>query len=154
MRRHSLKCRFGRLDTSRIHVLEPESQQTTIQFVETKKRFEHGVGEALDRMWEFGIEPSEIAFDLLVIATSVYGADTRICRQSEAQDNWTREIDIYVPVHDVKLWEKWHGPLSKTLEFLTGDKWRFFFRERPTKFARITKRPKGDQVELELDDKP
>jgi hypothetical protein len=155
MRRHSFKCRFGRLDKAKVHVLEKDSSQTTVQFVEAKKRFDYGIGAALDQMWDLGIEPSETAFDLLVLAVAVYGADTRICRYSESQDSWTREIDIYLPVRDVALWEKRRGLLSETLEFLTGDKWRFLFRERPKGFTKITKRPKDDdQEELELDDKP
>jgi hypothetical protein len=155
MRRHSFKFRFGRLDKAKVHVLEKDSLQTTIQFVEAKKRFDFGIGDALDQMWELGIEPSETAFDLLVLAVAVYGADTRICRHSESQDAWTREIDIYLPVRDVALWEKTRALLSETLEFLTGDKWRFFFRERPKGFTKITKRPNDDdQEEFELDDKP
>jgi hypothetical protein len=86
---------------------------------------------------------------------AVREALTRICRHTEAQDSWTREIDIYLPVRDLSLWEKSRGLLSDTLEFLTGDKWRFFFRERPKGFTKITKRPKdNEQEELELDDKP
>jgi len=155
MRRHSFKCRFGRLDKARIHVLEKESLQTAIQFVEGRKRFDHGIGDALEQMWDFGIEPSETAFDLLVLAVAVYGADTRICRHSESQDSWTREIDIYLPVQDVELWEKSRSLLSETLEFLTGDKWRFFFRTRPKGFSKITKPLKDDgQEELELEEKP
>lgn len=155
MRRHSFKCRFGHRDKGKVHVLEKDSLQTVLQFVEGKKRFEYGVGEALDQIWDLGMEPSETAFDLLVLAVSVYGADTRICRHSESQDSWTREIDIYLPVRDVALWKKSRDLISQTLEFLTGDKWRFFFRERPKGFTKITKRPKNDpQEELELDDKP
>jgi len=155
MRRHSFKCRYGRLDKAKIHVVEKDSLQTAIQFVEAKKRLDYGIGDALDQMWDLGIEPSEAAFDLLVLAVAVYGADTRICRHSESQDSWTREMDIYLPVQDVKLWEKSRSLISETLEFLTGDKWRFFFRERPKGFKKITKRPKNEeQEELELDDKP
>lgn len=151
MRRHSFKCRFGRLDKAKIHVLEKDSLQTAIQFVEGKKRFEYGIGDALEQMWELGIEPIETAFDLLVLAVAAYGADTRIFRRSESQDSWTREIDIYLPVRDVALWEQSRGLLSETLEFLTGDKWRFFFRDRPKGFTKITKRPKdGEQAEFEL----
>ncbi|HEU5122470.1 MAG TPA: Qat anti-phage system QueC-like protein QatC [Verrucomicrobiae bacterium] len=155
MRRHSFKCRFGRLDKAKVHVLEKDSLQTAIQFVEGKKRFEFGIGDALEQMWNYGIEPSETAFDLLVLAVAVYGADTRINRFSESQDSWSREIDIYLPVKDVPLWEKSRELLSRTLEFLTGDKWRFFFRERPKGFSRITKaRTDDEQKEFELEEKP
>jgi len=155
MKRHSFKCRFGHLDKAKVHVIEKDSLQTTIQFVKQKKIFNCGIGDALRQMWDLGIEPSETAFDLLVLAVAVYGADTRICRRTESQDSWTREIDVYLPVRDVGLWEKTKALLSMTLEFLTGDKWRFFFRERPKGFTKITKRPKDDdQEELQLDDKP
>jgi len=149
MQRHSLKCRYGPSDKVKIRVLEKESKQTVIQFVEGKKRFEHGIGDALEQLQDMGVQPSETAHDLLVLAAAVYGADTRICRYTEAQDSWSREIDIYLPVRELALWDASKGLLSELLEFLTGDKWRFFFRERPKGFSRIIKR-----AELELSDRP
>jgi hypothetical protein len=149
MRRHSLICRYGAADKAAISVIEPESQQTAIQFVQSNRRFDFGIGDALNRVQRWGIQPTETAHDLLVLAAAVYCADTRINRQSESQDSWTREVDIYLPVHDEALWNKAEPLLRRTLEFLTGDKWRFVFRSRPRGFSRIVQ-----QARLRLKDSP
>ena len=120
-----------------------------IQFVEGKKRFEYGIGDALEQLQEMGIQPTETAHDLLLLAAAVYCADTRINRYSESQDSWSREVDIYLPVRDVTNWNGVTPLLSKMLEFLTGDKWRFFFRERPKGFSKVIR-----QAELDLSDLP
>jgi 7-cyano-7-deazaguanine synthase in queuosine biosynthesis len=96
-----------------------------------------------------GIEPTETAHDLLVLAAAVYCADTRINRYSESQDSWSREVDLYLPVRDVKTWNGVTSLLSKMLEFLTGDKWRFLFRERPKGFTKVIR-----QADLGLSDLP
>jgi len=149
MRRHSIKCRYGAADKARINVIEKESRQTVIQFVEGKKRFEYGIGDALEQLQEMGIQPTETAHDLLVLAAAVYCADTRINRYSESQDSWSREVDIYLPVRDLTTWNGVASLLSKMLEFLTGDKWRFFFRERPKGFTKVIR-----QAELDLSGLP
>jgi 7-cyano-7-deazaguanine synthase in queuosine biosynthesis len=137
MRRHSLICKFGAQDTTPVSVVQQDSIQTIVQMVQAKRRFDFGIGDALEHLQRRGVYPSEMAHDLLVIAASVYCADTRLNRQSEAQDNWTREIDIYAPVSSTQLWNDSASLLSSMLEFLSGDKWRFFFRERPTGFEEI-----------------
>jgi hypothetical protein len=140
MRRHSLICRYGAGDTSSVNVMEPESWQTELQFVQANRRFDYGIGDALNQLHRWGIEPSEVGHDLLVIAAAVYCADTRINRASESQDSWTREMDIYVPVHDVGLWNSTNSLLCKTLKFLSGDNWRFAFRPRPPGLSQVVNR--------------
>jgi hypothetical protein len=75
--------------------------------------------------------------DLLVLAAHVHAADTRISRNTESQDNWTREIRLVVPVSDVARWTSVSGLLQQMLNFLTGDRWSFDFRVRPKGFERI-----------------
>lgn len=140
MRRHSIICRYGAADTAAVPVIEPDSVKTELQFVQAKKRFEFGIGDALSQLQRWGIEPAEAAHDLLVVAATVYCADTRVNRASESQDSWSREVDIYVPVHDVKLWESSSELLRSTLQFLSGDKFRFIFRSRPKGFESIVHR--------------
>src|SRR5438270_605596 len=106
MRRHSLICRYGATDKIPVGVMEKESLQTVLQFIQSNRRFDFGIGDALSQLQRWGIHPSETALDLLVLAAMVYCADTRINRHSEAQDSWTREVDIYLPVHDTSLWER------------------------------------------------
>ncbi len=141
MRRHSIICRFGLTDRLPVDISEPLSQQTTLHYVSGKRGFGFGVGDTLTKLKRYGIWPSETAFDLLMLAATVYCADTRINRRSEAQDSWTREVDIYLPVFAPNRWASLSPNISHALEFLTGDKWRFYFRSRPQGFASIVGRP-------------
>lgn len=74
--------------------------------------------------------PSEVAIDLLIIACTMYAADTRIEREKYAEDSWTRMIDLYIPVSDKNLWDTQKELLQKIFRFLTGDIWNITFRER------------------------
>jgi hypothetical protein len=140
MRRHSLVCRFNAADRDRVTILEPASLVTEIPFVSGENRFDYGLGAILERMTNLGLRPSESAFDLALLATMVFCADTRISRQGDSQDGWTREIDLYVPVQNVSLWTAQHSLLERALHFLTGDQWRMFFRQRPEGFEEIVPR--------------
>ncbi len=87
------------------------------------------------------LEPSEAMMDLLVLACSMYAADTRISRSSYAEDSWTRIIDLYIPVEDPKLWEVHTETLQNIFKFLTGDIWTIFLRPRSGKKLKLS--PKG-----------
>lgn len=137
MNRHSLIARFGLTDSKRISLAQPDSQVTTIDFVSGNRRFDFGLGAALDQLADFGLPPSERAFDLLVLAAMVFAADTRVSRDSESQDGWTRELHLYLPVSDPDIWEASHDLIGRMLSFLTGDRWRFIFRLRPKEFRQI-----------------
>src|SRR5271163_4501498 len=103
MKRHLIFGRFGNADRAEIPVAEGELA-SRLEFVISKKGLEHGIGEALNDLAKFGVFPSEIGVDLLVLAAHVQAADTRISRDSESQDGWTREIRIVVPVSDIARW--------------------------------------------------
>jgi hypothetical protein len=42
--------------------------------------------------------------DVLVLAAHVHAADTRVSRDSESQDGWTRVLRLVVPVSDPDRW--------------------------------------------------
>lgn len=69
-----------------------------------------------------------------VLAAHVHAADTRICRATESQDTWTREIRLVVPVRNYDRWTEAIPLLQRLLNFLTGDRWRLGFRPRPAGF--------------------
>ena len=73
--------------------------------------------------------PSSTICDLVYLAMSVYASDLRIPRRF-ASDRWSREITVHFPVSDLSVWTRAQPSLVKTLNFLTGDKWQFMFRER------------------------
>jgi hypothetical protein len=137
MNRHSFIARFGLTDKIKIPLAQPDSQATPIDFVSGNKRFDFGLGAALDQLTALGLAPSERAFDLLLLAAMVFAADTRVSRRSESQDGWTRELHLYLPVSEPDLWQASHDLTADMLKFLTGDRWRFTFRPRSKEFRQI-----------------
>lgn len=136
MNRHVLIGRFGSSDRLPIPTTEGEVS-TRLEFVPSKRRLGHGIGDALDDLARLGIFPSEIGLDLLVLAAHVHAADTRISRATESQDTWTREIRLVVPVSDPARWSAATVLLQRMLNFLTGDRWAMGFRPRPPGFQAI-----------------
>ena len=85
--------------------------------------------------------PSEISIDLAILAATVTAADTRISRQDDAQDSWTREIDLNLPVSDIDLWSDNAQLIERILQFLTGDLWRISFRAINKSMKALIDRP-------------
>lgn len=142
MRRHVLIGRMGPDDKLAIPVATDEVA-TELQLVASNKRFDHGIGQALDDLPRLGIFPTEIGLDLLILAAHVHAADTRISRTTESQDTWTREIRLVLPVSDTARWIEAQALLERMLNFLTGDRWSIGFRARPERFAAaVRRRPK------------
>jgi hypothetical protein len=104
MRRHSIIARLGPSDRAHVETEFTNSVTTQIRFIDGERRFGYGIGQAIDRLAERGIVPSEIAVDLMLLAATVTAADTRISRATESQDSWTREINLHIPVQNTALW--------------------------------------------------
>jgi hypothetical protein len=91
-----------------------------------------GITKALTRASSLGLAPTAVGVDLLVLAALVYSADTRVRRANAAQDQWTRELRLVVPVSNEPLWTNSSNLLERTLRFLTGDIWTVEFRQSPS----------------------
>jgi hypothetical protein len=89
-----------------------------------------------------GVVPSEIGVDLLILAALVYAADTRLPRLTLAQDSWSREIRVELPVSDVARWAAAAPLLRRMLRFLSGDFWEFDFRPRPNALMQLAPAPR------------
>lgn len=100
----------------------------------------HGLAAVVGKCEKLGLDPPEAAFDLLALAAAVTAADTRVDRRG-AQDWWTRELHLSVPVADPALWQSLAGNLSGLLSFLSGDRWSFSFHARPRGKKRLVKAP-------------
>jgi 7-cyano-7-deazaguanine synthase in queuosine biosynthesis len=72
--------------------------------------------------------PVPVVKDLLRLAVSVFTADLRVPRK-RSEDRWTRDLTLYLPVSDVRLWTKARPTLLRLLAFLSGDRWSVQFRE-------------------------
>lgn len=131
MRRFSFIARLGPGDTAKVTVLQPDSSVYDIDFLDDEGRLSFGLGQALQQLTTLGMTTPENAIDLALLAALVNAADTRMSRSKNAQGGWTREIDLYLPVGEPALWSQQAKHVGRMLRFLTGDRWRVFFRERP-----------------------
>jgi hypothetical protein len=142
MRRHTIIGHFGPGDHVQVPIATTEVM-TRLDLVASQRRLDHGIGSALDDLQRLGVFPSEIGIDLMVLATLVHAADTRISRATESQDTWTREIRLVVPVSNLSIWTSASALLQRMLNFLTGDRWTIGFRARLRAFATaVPRRPR------------
>lgn len=140
MRHHNIIVRLGAGDTEAIGLPNADMRTTEIQFLENSGlRF--GLGKVLRQLRKIGLRPSETSVDLALLAAAITAADTRISRAADAQDAWTRKIDLHVPVHAPERWADAAQLLAKTLKFLTGDQWDVHFRPRPAGVERLAAAP-------------
>jgi hypothetical protein len=128
--RHLIVGRLGSGDGTKIP--KAADEQLTQLPLGPADGLSFGIGRALGDLRELGLHPTEIGADLLVLAAHVHAADTRISRGTEAQDGWTREIRLVVPVSDPNVWRTTDQTLKRALNFLTGDRWDIGFRARPS----------------------
>lgn len=88
--------------------------------------------------------------DLLVIAASVYTADKRVPRSGlyagESYDNWTRALELSIPVIELDKWLAVKDELESTLHFLSGDEWRLYFRKTEQHYLGCTYREEKHSV--------
>lgn len=141
MRRHLLIGRFGTADDVSIPAASDEIVSELDLLV--GDRLGHGIGYALSDMEKLNLGPSEVAVDLMLLAAHVHAADTRLARNTESQDGWSREIRLVVPVSNPKLWTRSASIVKRALDFLTGDRWQIGFRARPEAHVTLAQpRPK------------
>lgn len=97
----------------------------------------------------YHLEYSPTIVDLYRLASSIFIIDKTIPRES-AYDGWTRDVALYLPVSDVKIWEKNNSLAIKLLSFLTGDHWQIVFTKdqsvQPAKDEKLIK--KGHSLDI------
>lgn len=146
----------------KINILISPSEATKFEFAVVTLRC-----EALDTASVLDIDfstlhdrcqiPDSIVLDLLFLASVVYSVDKLIPRKKTA-DQWTRTLELSLPVSNPKKWSAVTDDLKTCLSFLTGDVWDIDFTEREHELYRPKqrKRPrrkvpppaKGDTVSL------
>lgn len=130
MRRIALVTQVGQTDTG-LHFPEGAYEKVaTVSIMHSMNSDDISIHEYLTALKKLKLEPTEKMMDLLVIAASMYAADTRINREQFAEDSWTRVIDLYIPVEDSLFWATQQEILAKIFRFLTGDIWKLHFRNR------------------------
>lgn len=113
----------------------------TIPFKDNEGILKYGIGRTTKKLMENVIYPTEDGVDILSLATLVYLADTRISRSIHSENSWTREITIELPVYNLKKWISIIEPLTRMLNFLTGDRWKILFTKREEK---LSEKPKDE----------
>ena len=131
MTRHSLVARLGEADRDKVTIVDKTSKVSNLQFIKRNNWLDHGIGQTLHKLKRHSLYPRETAIELAILAATVTAADTRISRKDDAQDSWTREIDLYLPVSNLDLWRGIAPLIERMLCFLTGDLWRVSFRCGP-----------------------
>lgn len=135
MKRHLIVGTMGPKDKPHVD-LDTDEVRSDVQLLNANG-IAYGVQRALNDLRKVGLEPAEVGIDLLILGALVYAADTRIARATEAQDGWTREIRIVVPVTDVATWEGARPVVERALGFLSGDRWTIGLRPRPAGKGRL-----------------
>lgn len=143
MRRHLIIGRYGVKDKAAVPSAKDE-HKTVFQLLNDRGSFNFGISDTLTGLKKLNVYPSGRALDLLILAVHIYAADTRISRDTESQDGWTREIRIVVPVSDPSIWSKAGKQLARMLNFLTGDRWTIGFRKRPDSLPEIPSKAEDD----------
>lgn len=136
MKRHLIVGRLGPTDRAAVPSAVDESV-TLLDLLVGDRSLGYGIGRALTDLCRLELQPSETGLDLLVLASHVHAADTRIARGSDSQDGWTRELRLVVPVANPDLWWGAAPILTRMLNFLTGDRWTLGFRSRPSRFEQM-----------------
>ena len=75
---------------------------------------------------QFILNPTLASLDILYFTSIIYSIDKLIAR-NKSNDNWSRDINVTIPVSDVISWEKAKLDLKNALDFLTSDNWNLSF---------------------------
>lgn len=140
MTRYVLAGKFGRTEPLPAQT-EDDARLASFDLLNGERTLRFGLSRTIASLARMNVFATEVGVDLLLLAAHVHAADTRLNRRQTAQDGWTREIGILVPVSDERLWAPATQVLQTMLRFLTGDLWQVSFRTRPEAFAHLAPSP-------------
>lgn len=87
---------------------------------------------------EFISMPTSSSLDVLYFTSIIYAIDKLIPRK-ESDDNWSRDIQVNIPVSNSVLWELAKEDLQDGLNFLTSDNWNISFFQLSRKYFKREK---------------
>ena len=105
---------------------EFEVEESKIINLNSKKAFKYTFWKQNNTYAEFY---KDEAIDMLYLSLAVFAVDRLILRET-GEDAWSRKIELYMPVLCVDKWNVCQLLVEEMLNFLTGDKWKIYFRER------------------------
>lgn len=88
--------------------------------------------------------------DLFVLGLSVFAIDKRMSRRFSI-DNWTRDISVFIPVHNLAVWNSAVPLINQMLSFLSGDNWdvNFYHTDKHYSINPIAKHYRIDVSKME-----
>lgn len=92
--------------------------------------------------------PSKPSLDVLYFTSIIYSIDKLIPRK-ESDDNWSRDIQVCIPVSDVALWDSAKKDLKAALDFLTSDNWNISFSQLSRKYFKQEKNTPAINANIE-----
>lgn len=122
------------LQIMRINIENIESYNGKIQFrlsaINENRSFNGLLTIALKDLYAYAGTVEGEAFDLLLLASTVYGIDILVKREYIASDKWSRDLEFTFPVADPDKWGNVHDKVNQLLHFLTADYWNIDFVKR------------------------
>jgi len=82
----------------------------------------------IEKVKRLGVRIPTQVMDFLTIALAVTAADTFV-RRADAEDGWTRQFSLRLPLHEPARWQPLKKDLDRALHFLSGDMWDVAFQE-------------------------
>lgn len=103
----------------------------------------------VQKLWQkFGIESlSKIHEDLLLLGISLFCIDKRILR-GKFEDNWTRYIEMNIPVIEMEKWNSVQHELESMLGFLSGDIWSIEFRQSSERLRSNKRKSNNEKIKM------
>ena len=128
----------------KIDVYIDPSEATKLEFAQVTLRCEDlNVASILDLEFSALHDrcqiPDPVTLDFLFLASVVYNTDKLVARK-EADDRWTRTLELSLPVSDHEKWSVVVDDLETCLSFLTGDVWTIRFIKRECELYRPKQR--------------
>lgn len=97
--------------------------------IASKEDYHHTFYKSLRLLYKMPNFFQTEALDLFYISLMIYFADRKVSR-TDYIDNWTRGFKLYIPVLNVEKWNNNKALLENMISYLSGDIWKFEFRER------------------------
>lgn len=105
------------LQIMRINIENIESYNGKIQFrlsaINENRSFNGLLTIALKDLYAYAGTVEGEAFDLLLLASTVYGIDILVKREYTASDKWSRDLEFTFPVADPDKWENVHDKVNQ-----------------------------------------
>lgn len=116
----------------RIEVILNPGESTKSEFASVKIECgSFGLSSSVDINFSMLLDkcdtPTNQTTDFLFISAVIYCID-KLIQRSSAIDNWTRQLQVEIPVSDSDLWNQNAKEFSEVISFLTGDIWQISFR--------------------------